>query len=83
MKKEDSISPPRFALRFLEWYCPSSLHESIEGDLLEQFEEDIKPSDRFERSDGYWIRRARRRFILNVFKFCRPGIFFRNKIQNQ
>jgi len=45
MKKETSIAPPRFALRFLEWYCPVGLHESIEGDLLEQFEEDLKPAD--------------------------------------
>ncbi|HEV8515552.1 MAG TPA: permease prefix domain 2-containing transporter, partial [Cyclobacteriaceae bacterium] len=71
--------PPKYAIRFLEWYCPSALHEGIEGDLIEQFEEDLKPSDRFERSEGYLIRRARRRFVLNTLKFFRPGIIFRNR----
>jgi putative ABC transport system permease protein len=36
-----SQEPPKFALRFLAWFCPPSLYESIEGDLLEQFEEDV------------------------------------------
>jgi putative ABC transport system permease protein len=75
-----------FALRFLRWFCPASLYESIEGDLLEQFEKDLKPSDRFEpacpvgrRSDGYWQRRARRKLFWNVITFFRPGILLRNK----
>ncbi len=75
-------NPPKLASRFLEWYCPSQLYEGIEGDLLEQFEEDLKPSDRSKRSDGYRIRRARRRFIWNVIKFFRPAIVFRNKFSN-
>src|SRR5580765_3960658 len=77
------ITPPRFAVRFLAWFCPSSLYEGVEGDLLEQFAADLqslghKPSDRLERSDGYVIRRARRRFVLNVINFFRPGIILRN-----
>jgi putative ABC transport system permease protein len=76
--KKDFPSPPRAALRFLEWYCPSSLHEGIEGDLLEQFEKDLQSPDHFK-----WpvdsISTARRRFILNVFKFFRPEIILRNK----
>jgi len=65
--------PPRFTLRFLEWYCPSNLHEGIEGDLLEQFEDDVKEK-------GVFI--ARRRFTLNTLKFFRPGIILRNKLSN-
>jgi len=71
MKKEDSISPPRIALRFLDWYCPSSLHEGIEGDLIEQFETDLKATS---------VSIANRRFILNVLKFFRPGIILRNQL---
>jgi len=29
-------------LRFLRWFCPPSLYEGIEGDLLEQFKVDVK-----------------------------------------
>jgi hypothetical protein len=28
--------PPQWALRFLKWLCPASLHESIEGDLSQK-----------------------------------------------
>jgi len=73
----------KFALRFLQWLCPQSLYESIEGDLLEQFEADLNPSDRSKRSDGYWRRRAKRRFIWNVICFMRPGILLRNKFSFQ
>jgi putative ABC transport system permease protein len=34
--------PYGLALRFLAWFCPPSLYESIEGDLLEQFEVDVE-----------------------------------------
>src|SRR5258705_5372844 len=44
------------------------------------------PSDRLptgqagsQRSDGYWRRRAKRRLLWNVIRFCRPGILLRNK----
>ena len=29
-------------LRLLSWLCPPDLYEGIEGDLLEQFEADVK-----------------------------------------
>src|SRR5258706_8921549 len=68
-----------FVLRFLRWFCPEDLYEGIEGDLLEQFEEDLKPTNRLERSDGYLIRRARRKFVWNTINFFRPEIIFRNR----
>src|SRR5882757_4318416 len=84
MKKD--FPAPRFALRFLEWYCPSKLHEGIEGDLMEQFERDLQPSAPFDlKSPGHFkwpgdsTSRARRRFILNVIGFFRPEIILRNK----
>ncbi len=39
--------------RLLQVFCPPHLLEEIEGDLLQKFERDLNPSDRFERSDGY------------------------------
>jgi putative ABC transport system permease protein len=62
--------PPKLALQFLSWFCPAELHESIEGDLLEVFVADCK--------SGY--RLAKWKFIWNVFRFFRPGIIFRNKM---
>lgn len=70
MTREKLRLPPNFALRFLRWFCPAQLLESVEGDLLEQFYSDIA---------GYGERSARRRYSLNVFRFFRPGIILRNK----
>ena len=58
-------------LRFLRWYCPPELYESIEGDLLEQLE-----ADRQELGE----RKANWRLRWNVLWFFRPGIFLRNKL---
>lgn len=57
-------------LRLLEWLCPPSLYEGIEGDLLEQFEHDVTEVGE---------KQANRRFALNALKFLRPGILLRNK----
>ncbi|MGK7390309.1 MAG: ABC transporter permease [Candidatus Cyclobacteriaceae bacterium M2_1C_046] len=67
MKK--TIEPPKWAVDFLEWFCPDNLFESIYGDLLEEFDEDVK-------IDG--VRKAKRRFTLKVIQFFRPGIIMRN-----
>jgi putative ABC transport system permease protein len=56
--------PPNLGLRLFGWFSPPDLHETIEGDLIEQFEIDIVEVGR---------RIARRRFIWNVIKFLRPG----------
>src|SRR5258707_14307573 len=77
------IIPPQWAVRFLTWFCPSGLQESIEGDLIEQFEADLmppEPSDRSKRSDGYLVRRARQKFVWNTINFFRPGIILRNNL---
>src|SRR5258706_7779476 len=62
--------PPHLGLWLLGWFSPLDLHETIEGDLIEQFESDIAEVGR---------RIARRRFVWNVMKFLRPGILLRNK----
>lgn len=63
--------PPRWAHHFVRWFCPLSLLESVEGDLLEQFEVDYA---------AYGKKRADRRFVVNVLLFFRPEIVLRNKI---
>lgn len=55
--------PPRWAQRFLRWYCKPRLAEDLEGDINEFFERNVK-----ER--GLFI--ARLIYILDVFKFLRP-----------
>jgi putative ABC transport system permease protein len=50
--------------------CPPELFEGIEGDLIEQFETDIRELGE---------KTARRRFFWQVIRFFRPSIFLRNK----
>ena len=61
--------PPRLAIRFLKWFCPSHLYESIEGDLMEAFDADV---------EQVGMRKARRRFAYQAVRFFRPGIILRN-----
>lgn len=63
--------PPRFAGKFLEWFCPPALYEGIEGDLLEEFDVDV---------EQLGAKRARRRYIVSVVRFFRPEIILRNKL---
>ncbi len=62
--------PPNWAVRFLNWFCPYPLVEAIEGDLLQQFDEDV-------RQIG--LRKAKSRFVIHVLRFFRPSIILRNK----
>ncbi len=57
-------------LRVLQWFCPAYLYEGIEGDLLEQYDEDMA-------AVGNKI--ANRRLMWNVICFFRPGILLRNR----
>ncbi len=66
---KDPAHPPRLAIGFLQWFCPPSLYEGIEGDLMEAFEDDVS---------SVGVRLARRRYMRNVLRFFRPGIVFRN-----
>src|SRR5688500_13327465 len=61
-------------IRFLRWICPPNLYESIEGDLLEQFEDDVK---------AFGTLKAQRKLAWNVIRFIRPGILLRNKFSIQ
>jgi putative ABC transport system permease protein len=62
MKGSGEISPPRWATRFLAWYCKPALLDDLEGDLYEYFQ-------RNEKKVG--PRWARTIYVLDVFKFFR------------
>src|SRR5258705_3679990 len=94
MNEQEDHIPSFTALRFLKWFCPEHLLEEIEGDILQRYQRDLEspgpkssdrsnPSDRSKRSDGYRLRRAKRRLLWNVIRFCRPGILLRSKFSTQ
>src|SRR5262245_39083758 len=61
-------TPPRWADKFLEWYCSPDLIEDLQGDLHERFNRRVIDS-------GIFI--AKLLFIIDVFTFFRPYIFQR------
>jgi putative ABC transport system permease protein len=69
-KEQPASQIPARWLRVLEWFCPAHLYEGIEGDLVEQYD-----ADRYTVGDKI----AKRRLILNVIRFFRPGILLRNR----
>ncbi|MEJ7647363.1 MAG: ABC transporter permease [Chryseolinea sp.] len=61
---------PQGPLRILSSFCPTDLHEGIEGDLVEKYDDDVTL---------YGHKRATRRLWWNVIRFVRPSIILRNK----
>lgn len=62
MKPRKEIHPPRWAERFLSWYCRPELLEDLQGDLNEYFYRNVKSAG---------ARRARFIYVIDVFKFMR------------
>jgi putative ABC transport system permease protein len=62
MKSQHNINPPKWATRFLIWYCRPELLEDLQGDLNEYFDRNIK-------SKG--ARKAKLIYVIDVFKFLR------------
>lgn len=62
MKTRKEISPPRWAEKFLQWYCKPELLEDLQGDLNEYFDRNIK-------SKG--IKLAKAIYVIDVLKFLR------------
>lgn len=60
--EKENIQPPRWAQRFLAWYCRPSLLEDLEGDLLEYFERNVQSKGKFK---------ARLIYVIDVLKFLR------------
>jgi len=57
-------------IKLLHWFCPRPLLEEIEGDLLQQYERDLKKFSQYK---------SKRRLLWNTIRFFRPGILLRNK----
>ncbi|MBS1557586.1 MAG: ABC transporter permease [Bacteroidetes bacterium] len=64
MKKEEN-RPPKYFLKFFQWYCHPQLRDHIEGDLMELYNERVKELGK---------RKADRKFIVDVLLLFRPGI---------
>ncbi len=56
--------PPRWATRFLEWYCADELYDEVQGDLDELFQRRVK-------AQGLW--KAKFFYCLNVLMFLHPA----------
>jgi putative ABC transport system permease protein len=63
MSAKLSIEPPRWADRFLQWYCREDLIEGIQGDAYELF---------YRRASKKSPFKAKRLFIWDVLRFFRP-----------
>lgn len=63
MNVRKNPSPPRWALRLVKWLCPDDLYEMIEGDLMEEFQDNLIE---------YGGRGARLRFALSTVRFIHP-----------
>ena len=64
-----SQGPPRLGFRILRRFCPPSLVESVEGDLIEAYERHLKQHRRWK---------ANMIFLYQVIRFFRWGIISRN-----
>lgn len=71
---KNQTSPPAWALRFLRWFCPEQLQESIIGDLLEQYEINRNSKSRLISN---WL------FSYNTLRFLRYGILKRKSVRHQ
>ncbi|HZY81315.1 MAG TPA: ABC transporter permease [Cyclobacteriaceae bacterium] len=64
----------RWTISFVRWFCPESLIEGIEGDLMEAYEADTINNGK---------RIALGKLVWNSLKFFRLSIILRNKIKNR
>ncbi|PHN06282.1 ABC transporter permease [Flavilitoribacter nigricans] len=62
--------PPRWAQRFLRWYCDSDLMDEVQGDLLEMFQ---------LRVNRFGARKAKFLYIKEVLQFFRPATINRSR----
>ena len=64
-KNKPKNGPPKWPLRFFQWYCHPGFVEDIEGDLHERFAQKV---------EEHGLKKARRNFALEVLWLFRPGI---------
>ena len=63
MKPRPTVVPPKWAQRFLRWYCRPQLAEDLEGDLNEFFERNVETKGALK---------AKLIYVADVLKFLRP-----------
>ncbi|HTE28717.1 ABC transporter permease [Flavitalea sp.] len=63
MKKQPT--PPPIFQSFFRWFCRRKLHDSIEGDLIELYQERVRANGK---------RKADLLFMIDVLLLLRPGI---------
>jgi putative ABC transport system permease protein len=63
--KRARTNPPKFMLKFFEWFCHPDLHPYIEGDLMQYYNRRVK---------NLGQRKADLHFIVDVIRLFRPGI---------
>ncbi len=56
-------SPPKIAVRLLQWFCRADLLDEIQGDLYEQFQRQVVK---------HGLRNAKWHYLINVISFIRP-----------
>lgn len=66
------IHPPKWADRFLEWYCDPDLLEEIQGDSQELF---------YRRVEDEGLNTAKRKYIWDVIRFFRLSNLRSNKLK--
>ena len=65
--------PPKYALRFLRWFCREDYLEEIEGDLVELFEAQYENDPRRAKRSFLWqVMRCFRPDFIKVFDFDNP-----------
>jgi len=68
--EEENIRPPKWADRFLEWYCADHLLDEIQGDLYEAY---------YYNNIRKGVRKANKHFIIGVLRFFRYASFPKQK----
>ncbi|MEM6630703.1 MAG: FtsX-like permease family protein [Bacteroidota bacterium] len=63
MSTSNPPNPPMWAERFFLWYCKDSEADMLLGDMYEMY---------YERVEEKGVKKARWRFIRDVFSACRP-----------
>lgn len=59
--------PPKWATRFLEWYCDPYLLEDLQGDLLELYERKLKTHGQ-SKANGLYLWLVLRSFRWSALK---------------
>jgi ABC-type antimicrobial peptide transport system permease subunit len=67
-----SSLPPRWADRFLEWFCAPHLLEEVQGDLYERYQRE---------AIQLGTAKAARNYARNVLRFIRPFALKRQSVQ--